>query len=248
MILKSLFSTLRSEKFVPTPPEKRSICFISATRSSEEKFWNESPLGTSLKPLITLPGISAQIAFENQRGLPAVYNPHIQDKKSADILVFLHDDVWLFDDALIQKIRAAHEKYDIVGVAGNTRWVPTQPAWLFHSINNELVLDAHYLSGAVAHGHPGEFSISDYGPTPAQCQLLDGVFISTLRQKLVQNSVMFDERFDFHFYDIDFCRTARQQDTRMGTWPIQLIHASPGGFGGDKWGHNLQKYMGKWTS
>jgi len=41
----------------------------------------------------------------------------------------------------------------------------------------------------------------------------------------------FDERFGFHFYDLDLCRQAEQRGIRTGTWPISVVHESGGNFG-----------------
>ena len=56
----------------------------------------------------------------------------------------------------------------------------------------------------------------------------------------------FDERFDFHFYDLDFCRTARQAGLSIGTWPIAMTHQSKGAFGSDGWIDGLARYRAKW--
>lgn len=248
MRFREIFAQLKANRPLPSTLVEKSICFVSATRRPEDEFWRESALGISLANVIKLPGVSAKITFVNSRGLPAIYNECINEAM-ADILVFLHDDVWFYDDALIEKIRSAHEAFDIVGVAGNKRRVPNQPSWMFRAYTNgELIMDRHFLSGAVGNGDPDQFTIENYGSSPAECELLDGVFISTLAKKLKRNKVTFDDRFDFHCYDIDFCRTARLQKMTLGTWPIQLIHQSPGAFGPEEWKGNLAKYLSKWKS
>jgi GT2 family glycosyltransferase len=58
--------------------------------------------------------------------------------------------------------------------------------------------------------------------------------------------VKFDERFDFHFYDMDFCRGAEKAGLRIGTWPIAVTHASGALFGTPAWRSALQVYLDKW--
>jgi GT2 family glycosyltransferase len=81
---------------------------------------------------------------------------------------------------------------------------------------------------------------------PADCELLDGVFLAARKSALTAKGVLFDPRFDFHFYDMDFCRSARQRGLRLGTWPIGLTHQSGGAFGTEKWNDKYQAYLKKW--
>ena len=63
---------------------------------------------------------------------------------------------------------------------------------------------------------------------------------------LLGAGVRFDERFDFHFYDLDFCRTARANGLRLGTFPLAVTHRSAGGFGSPAWQENAERYLEKW--
>ena len=58
--------------------------------------------------------------------------------------------------------------------------------------------------------------------------------------------LLLDRKFDFHFYDLDFCRTARQVGLSIGTWPIEMTHQSRGAFGSPGWRDGLERYRGKW--
>jgi GT2 family glycosyltransferase len=82
---------------------------------------------------------------------------------------------------------------------------------------------------------------------PASCELLDGVFMAVRRSTLIGKDVFFDPRFDFDFYDMDFCRTAREKGLRLGTWAVSLTHQSSGKFGTKRWTENYRKYLDKWT-
>lgn len=222
------------------------VCFVAATRDCETNFWARAPLAIGLRPLLDLPDVEARIFYSNRSGLPTVYNQALQES-TADCLVFLHDDVWINDAQMLEKLRVALKRFDVVGVAGNVRRMPGQPAWLFKGRTAQgFEWDWEHLSGAVAHGLPGCAQTQHYGPTPAACELMDGVFLAVRRETLLHSRVAFDARFDFHFYDMDFCRAARSMGLALGTWPIDLIHASAGAFGAESWGENFGRYLQKW--
>jgi len=206
---------------------------------------NRSALGLSLRRLGDN-RLRVAVAFSNSRGLPDIYNARITAPNGPDILVFVHDDVWIDDYFLADRVIAALATYDVIGVAGNRRRVPRQPAWAF--IDDKFTWDERAnLSGGIAHGKQPFGNVSRYGDTvSAECELLDGVFLAARRERLVEKGVLFDPRFDFHFYDMDFCRTARKAGLRLGTWPICLTHQSGGAFGVGGWKEKLPRYLEKW--
>ncbi len=231
-----------------------SIEIISATRFSEEEFWSRSPLGQSLKRLSYQEKLVHRIAFNNKTGLPTVYNSAARLAHSDSILVFVHDDVWLEDIFLTSTLSESLAVFDIVGVAGNLRRQPFQPAWAFQAVPSDsatasLVWDEpKYLSGAVAHGPQPFSAITYFGPAKQACELLDGVLLCVKSSVWTSRRLEFDERFEFHFYDMDFCRSARETGVGLGTWPISITHQSGGSFGSDAWLKSYQRYMEKWRS
>ena len=74
----------------------------------------------------------------------------------------------------------------------------------------------------------------------------DGMLFARLDQLLGGNAQAFDERFDFHFYDLDLCRQAEQHGVRMGTIPLGIIHESGGQFGTPPWKESYHRYLAKW--
>jgi len=223
------------------------IEIVSATRLSEDKFRKESALGISLQRLSQDPRLVARVAFENRRGLPEVFNTRIQAQEDHDILVFVHDDVWIDDYFLVDRVIDGLRIYDVIGVAGNRRRVQNQPGWAF--VDDKFAWDSRdNLSGSVAHGGHPFGVVGVFGSTPADCELLDGVFLAARKATLIDNQVLFDPRFDFHFYDMDFCRSARAKGLRLGTWPICLTHQSGGAFGTPAWVEKYHAYLQKWGS
>jgi len=222
------------------------IEIISATRLPETEFWKKSALGLSLRRLKDDARLVARPAFANTRGLPEIYNARIDAPDAQDLLVFVHDDVWIDDYLLAERVIEGLKAYDVIGVAGNRRRLPGQPAWAF--VDAKFTWDDKiHLSGAVAHGRKPFGAVSFFGPSPADCELLDGVLLAARRSKLNAAGVRFDPRFEFHFYDMDFCRSARQKGLRLGTWPICITHQSGGAFGAETWREKYRGYLEKWN-
>lgn len=221
------------------------IDLVCATRLTAEEFWGRAALGLSLRRLAHDDRLKARVFFENRRGLPALYNERIQAEDAAPVLAFIHDDVWLDDHFFFEHVTSGVIAFDVVGVAGNRRRAPGQPSWAFPSTEFKWDERAN-LSGVVSHGPSPFGQISAFGPVPAACELLDGVLLAARRDVLRQHQVGFDERFDFHFYDMDFCRSARVAGLRLATWPIGITHQSEGGFGSNAWLDNYKRYLAKW--
>ena len=85
-----------------------------------------------------------------------------------------------------------------------------------------------------------------YGDLPLEVALLDGLLLAASAQTLRQHSVQFDDQFEFHMYDIDFCRTAVRAGLRVGTWPIALTHNSAGNFDSAGFRSAARIYLAKW--
>lgn len=235
-------------------PQVRDVGFervriVSATRMDEQAFWKTSALGQSLAIRRNDARLVFDIAFNNKEGLPKVYNAAIARAGRRDALMFVHDDIWLDDPQWPDKLLVALKHYDVVGLAGNRRRVAGQPAWLFSKVEGgRYWLDAEHLSGAVCHGKAAKGKVSYFGPSPAYCELLDGLFIAARADVLKGSRVAFDERFDFHFYDLDFCRAARAAGGSIGTWPIMVTHQSTGNFDSPGWREGLERYRAKWRN
>ncbi|MBC7787270.1 MAG: hypothetical protein H7Z18_07475 [Methylophilaceae bacterium] len=227
------------------------ICIISATRLSAVDFWEKSALGISLLRISEqhqhhqFVHLDFNIAFNNNLGLSEVFNAQIASAAAHTVLVFIHDDVWIDDTDFIANIMAGLSEFDIIGIVGNVRHLPHQPAWCY--INHHFVWDGQTnLSGEIAHGKSAFGTNTKFGKAPRACALLDGVFIASTQHCLIKNKVLFDPQFDFHFYDLDFCRTATKAGLKLGTWPISLTHQGIGDFGCQTWRERYQQYLNKW--
>lgn len=220
---------------------------VCATRETSDDFMARSALGRSLRLYPSL--FELRLFPSNSNGLPLVYNTAIRESATDPaILVFVHDDVHLLDFYWPTRIFNGLDKFDIIGLAGNRRRADRQPAWRFLDDSFRRA-DREYLSGVVAHGKswPADY-ISAYGVPGQEVKLLDGVMLAVRSETLLANNLFFDEIFDFHFYDLDFCRTAEKHGLRMGTWGISVMHESDGAFGTPAWKEGYARYLAKWRS
>lgn len=222
------------------------IRFVVATREDRHGFFTRTLMGKFLT-YYKRSFIELDLYESNKDGLATVYNKSIKKSKNDPaILIFAHDDILITDFFWPDQLIRALQIFDIVGVAGNKRRLPNQPAWAF--IDKDLTWDASSnLSGIVGHGHTyPPMNLSVYGPTCQRVQLLDGLFLASQSNVLIENDLYFDERFDFHFYDLDFCRQVSESCLKMGTWCISVIHQSGGNFRSPAWQAALNKYLDKW--
>jgi GT2 family glycosyltransferase len=218
---------------------------VAATRHDQVAFQRDTFLGLSLSQLISRPGVCAEVVCRNSSGLPEVFNAAIARAQDGDMIVFTHDDVWLEDWFLPERLTEALARFAVVGVAGNRRRVPRQPAW--HYPDPTIGVDARdNLSGAIGHRRGSQHWISYYGEPACRVRLLDGVFLAAQVARLRQAGVRFDPRFRFHFYDLDFCRACEQAGLELGTWPIAVSHASVGDFRSPEWHQAYAEYLAKW--
>jgi hypothetical protein len=222
------------------------VKLIVATRISEQDFYTKTATGRSLafhKP----PFLEVHLFPNNIEGLPTVYNRTIRESGGDPAtLVFAHDDLHILDFYWAHRIAEGLNNFDVIGLAGNRRRVPGQPSWAF--VDTNFTWDApENLSGVVGHGRgfpPSNLSI--FGPPRQQVALLDGLLLASESETLLKNNLMFDERFKFHFYDLDFCRQAELKNITCGTCDLSLVHESAGSFGSDAWTASYKQYLEKW--
>jgi GT2 family glycosyltransferase len=171
----------------------------------------------------------------------------------------VHDDVFIHDVFLRERLVEAFRRFDVVGLAGSRRSDLNQPSWglrfdedsldVLGWQSSDIVLSGavSHLNEAYGHDHWPEPLLSLYGPTPDFCTLLDGLFLAVRTAAIRKNQVRFDTRFDFHLYDIDFCRAATEAGMLLGTWPILVTHGSGGNFASPEFKTAARNYLAKWN-
>lgn len=224
------------------------VKLVVATKESEETFFTNTGLGRSLFQLRT--PIDLNVSYNNTEGLSKIYNQAIKNSTNEpSVLVFVHDDVTITDYYWVHRILEGLQHFDIVGVAGNKRINKFSPGWSFKDVEFTYE-DNEYLSGAWGHGHkyPAD-AIFDVGPPRQEVKLLDGLLLASYSETLIKNNVYFDEQFDFHYYDLDFCRTAVKNNLRLGTTDLYVIHGKEDtslGYNDPKCVQTYQEYIKKW--
>lgn len=240
----------------PADQNRPRVVLVSATRVSHNEFVKSARLAQSLRRVATHWPVRLRLFADNSRPLPECYNQALDESSDNDLLVFVHDDVYLDDWMLGQRIHEALQQFDVVGIAGNEVRQPGQLAWhlLPATPRDGGVLsldgsDSHHIFGSVAHGDPMRSVVRFYGPVPQALEVLDGVLIAVKASTLKRSGVRFDPCFEFHFYDLDFCRAACQAGLHLGAWPIAVTHASLGeSIQSSAWQIAAQRYLDKWGS
>ena len=221
------------------------IIFVVATRKSREGFFLETATGKSLL-FFNFPFVEIELYPNNAIGLSVLYNLAIEKYLHSDaILIFAHDDLHILDFYWTKQIYEGLSTFDLVGIVGNKNRKPFQPSWAFLDIQG-TVDRLENFSGVIGHGHqfPGD-SLDVLGPT-GEVKLLDGLFMAAKTDTFLNQKIRFDPVFDFHFYDLDLCRTMTQEGLSIGTIPISLIHESKGDFSNPSWIEGYQRYITKW--
>ena len=203
------------------------VVLISCTRKSKEEA-PSLPLYRSYTDGLRTPLIKLDMTWDNSEGMPTVYNRKLEEYRnsSAEFLVFVHDDVYIDDLKLYEKLSLSKNKlnYDIVGLAGGLNPRLTDLA-LWH-----IMTEKNQQRGEVAHpaGNQGQTMTTAFGPTPSRVAIADGLFLAAHLPSINKTQWKFNENYKFHHYDIASCIDANRLSLKIGVYPIHVIHSSPG--------------------
>lgn len=200
----------------------KPLLFVVCSQHSKTDFKTKSETYKFFQDNNLVQTIDYAVFYENKVGLSTIYNKFLNTKYANSIVVFVHDDVIIGYNitTLRRELNAAHARFDIVGLAGATKMGLTFPT-LWHLMQKGA-------SGSVGHTNSGHSQMTNFGPCPARCIMVDGLFMSVNVEKMVKVGHKFDEIFTFHHYDLDFCIRADRCGVTTGTWPIWVTHLSPG--------------------
>jgi lipopolysaccharide biosynthesis glycosyltransferase len=236
-----------------TQTQPAPLLIVTASRESAEHFFTHTTLGQSITQL-RAQGVQLQVqaAANNKKAIGLIYNAAIQTRWANHIIVFVHDDVRLDDRYIVHRLHEALKHYDVVGVAGNRRRYFGQPAWhrprflLQGGPKGDLLGSVFHDTTHTPNTRRVIRELSRFGDSRGTAQQLDGVFIAARGRTLLESDVRFDPSLGFHFYDLDFCRTATKAGLRLGVWPIALTHMSVGGYESKGWTAAYKQYLTKW--
>lgn len=183
---------------------------------SYEEFWNKSKAAKYLNKFSTAEKV---FIYDNKDGLSKVYNKFLTKEYKDYKIIFVHDDVIIEDLFLEEKLDKLFAEFDIVGLAGSKSCDITAkyPAWHLMAPRTDFV-------GEVAHSKDDEVWSSIFGPAKSRALVIDGLFIAVNVAKALEKGLKFDEQFNFHHYDIDFCLTANKKKIKIGVGPIRVVH------------------------
>lgn len=202
------------------------VAIVSCTRKLKEEA-HTLPLYRSWKDGLNTPNYKLDIVWDNEDGMPVVYNRKLQEYKDTDVefMVCVHDDVYIDDLKLYEKLKQANGLgYNLVGLAGGLNPRLSDPA-LWH-----IMVDRNQQRGEVAHpaGNNNQTMTTSFGPTPSRVAIMDGLFIAVHIPSVSKTDWKFNENYTFHHYDISSCIDANRKALKLGVYPIHVIHSSPG--------------------
>jgi hypothetical protein len=203
------------------------VVIVACTRKLQEEA-NTLPLYRSWTDGLHTPNYKLDIVWDNTEGLPTVYNKKLEEYKNTDVefLVCVHDDVYIDDLKLYEKLVTAYKKlgYSIIGLAGGLNPKLTNPA-LWH-----IMTERNQQRGEVAHpaGNNNQTMTTAFGPTPSRVAIIDGLFMALHLPTVTQTKWKFNENYKFHHYDIASSIDANRAKLKIGVYPIHVIHSSPG--------------------
>jgi hypothetical protein len=202
------------------------VAIVSCTRKLKEEA-HTLPLYRSWKDGLNTPNYKLDIVWDNEDGMPVVYNRKLQEYKDTEVefVVCVHDDVYIDDLKLYEKLKQANGLgYNLVGLAGGLNPRLSDPA-LWH-----IMVDRNQQRGEVAHpaGNNNQTMTTSFGPTPSRVAIMDGLFIAVHMPSVSKTDWKFNENYTFHHYDISSCIDANRKALKLGVYPIHVIHSSPG--------------------
>ena len=201
------------------------ITLVTASQKSKiEDTW----LGQSIAQFDPKFALFHKVIFygDNKQPLSLLYNQAIDSSRNdnADIIIFVHDDVYINCSDFIRRVIKYTQMYTVFGLAGTEKATIKEPA-LWH-----LMGGRENLRGCVAHGlYTTEYGYTSFGHLPARALLIDGVFIG-VNLKTLPESIRFDENIPskFHYYDLCFSLDCSLNKVVVGVGDIPIVHKSPG--------------------
>jgi hypothetical protein len=220
-VRKASWASINSASVMSTP-----VVMVSCTTRSEQdrskvllaQSFDHAGLGRFAK---------LDVVWENKEGLSCAYNRKLNEyaNTGAEFIVFVHDDVYIDDLKLVDKLETAHRHlgYHIIGAAGAARVQIGDPSlWhLMSAPTDHRGFVQHFLQN-------GQVYCTSFGPTPSEVVLIDGLFMAVHLPSVLAKGWKFNENYDFHHYDLASCLDAVKKGLRVGVYPIHMIHESPG--------------------
>lgn len=180
-----------------------------------------------------------EIIISSSNGICSSYNDIIdQSLKTRDLklLILMHDDVFVLDDQWIEKILLHFNIVPTSGIAG--------------AVGASGITSLKWWEGKITAGEIHETrGFIHLGSTRQEVEAVDGCLMA-LKSSTV-SSIKFDQSNfpNFHGYDIDFCFQAGAKGMKTHVIPIDIFHATKGGYGDEKAFEDANiNFQKKWLS
>lgn len=197
------------------------LLIVICTQAKTDKEFEQKPIFLSLKKQYeNNPNISFHIFKDNKKGLGLCYNEILKDPNHSDkVVLFVHDDVVLEDIFLYEKLMSS--PYSITGLAGTKTFNKKVDKMAWHLVSS----GRGDFVGEVAHvNKDNQVWTTVFGPTHSRALMVDGLFIACKAKDLIDKELYFDERFEWHHYDMSFCLNANEKKITVGVLPIKVLH------------------------
>lgn len=170
--------------------------------------------------------------FNNTKGLCECYNSVLAEYRNNNdtrFMILMHDDVSFNYVNVVRRLIELENKYAIIGFAGSEYVNLKASPLTWYTASNSR---PETRFGRITHADPPFCNESFFNHDRADILdsavvAIDGLCIILTRAAL-RNSITFDEKFKFHFYDLDFCLTALKQNLKIGVMVEPVIHTSVG--------------------
>lgn len=232
--------------------KRKQVLIISATRekTKQNTLLYKSLDAISTSNMIVKKQFKLHMYTDNKTSLSKIYNKHInkQTLKKHDVVLFVHDDVFIDDLGCFDKLYSSLFMYgnDIVGLAGAAQATIKKPA-LWH-----MMSDRKHHSGSVAHMDTQHdvMQMTSFGPYPRRCLLLDGLFLAVNLKNVLDVNWQFNDQFEFHHYDLASCIDANKLKLKLSTCNIHVVHESPGlkDYHDDNYQRSEKKFLQLYTN
>jgi hypothetical protein len=221
--------------------EQKRIYVVTATEAKTEEEFTKRPIYKSLKKLYglyTREEFEFDIVRDNKTGLSTVYNRYLTREHLGDIVLFVHDDVIIDELFLVEHLRKS--PFVVTGLAGTTSYDTencTKAAWHLMTKREDMV-------GEVKHSKDGRIWSTVFGPTQSSAVLIDGLFIAVNVERILDTKARFNEKFNWHHYDLAFCMECSKYNITKGVLPINVIHYGLGdSMYSNEWEKSNKKFL-----
>ena len=227
---------MKKKSLQPTSKIKENISIVMSTRQIDETYIKHISDKFNNKN-------DQIICYENnnQFSLSELYNKGL-DESVNDIVVFIHDDLFIDTPDVTLKVLELFRKnpqHGIIGLAGTN-----------HLKSGMWWEDRESMFGMVNHEINGEKHLSVYNPQRFNEKvkdviIVDGLFMMVHKKRIKHR---FDESFKgFHFYDIPFCFENFKNNVKVGvTTKIRVTHKSVG-MVNEQWAENKKQFEQRYS-